>query len=422
MTEPAITPEPESPPTGSRPTNTPHPRDHRPASRASPNWALLGHVERALLVQIVQEMAGHPSHRGAAGDLRPRRERGRRGISAMGSRWSSRWRAHNNPSYIEPQPGRGNRRGRPSCATCSPWARAPSRHERAEFRRSGPPRNRGPGAWRGRGDRGLRQRLRRAHHGRRDALSPRLQWQLPRQRLRRRHRASRQDLLPRGPPAWGGLWSISGAKTGATAWAAPPWPPPNSTTRSSRSGPPCRVGDRFTEKRLMEACLELMETGAVISIQDMGAAGLTCSAVEMGDKGRLGHQAWTLDPVPWREAAMTAYEIGLPLRVARTDAHGPEPRERGCRRAIFEKWEPRFRHQSRKPSRGPLPHHPMATRPWPILCPPVRNSPPKAARITTAQDRDAPLRPRWKPVPEIDATTFAARADSPRPTTDSPRM
>ena len=52
--------------------------------------------------------------------------------------------------------------------------------------------------------------------------------------------------------------------------------------------PTVQVGDPFTEKRLMEACLELMQTGAVISIQDMGAAGLTCSAVEMGDKGELG--------------------------------------------------------------------------------------------------------------------------------------
>ncbi len=52
--------------------------------------------------------------------------------------------------------------------------------------------------------------------------------------------------------------------------------------------PTVQVGDPFTERRLMEACLELMATGAVISIQDMGAAGLTCSAVEMGDKGASG--------------------------------------------------------------------------------------------------------------------------------------
>ncbi|MEQ8366097.1 MAG: AIR synthase related protein, partial [Roseicyclus sp.] len=60
--------------------------------------------------------------------------------------------------------------------------------------------------------------------------------------------------------------------------------------------PTVQVGDPFTEKRLLEACLELMASGAVISIQDMGAAGLTCSAVEMGDKGGLGIKL-TLDHV-----------------------------------------------------------------------------------------------------------------------------
>src|SRR5690606_32454494 len=71
--------------------------------------------------------------------------------------------------------------------------------------------------------------------------------------------------------------------------------------------PTVQVGDPFTEKRLLEACLELMQTGAVIAIQDMGAAGLTCSAVEMGAKGDLGIML-DLDKVPVREEAMTPYE------------------------------------------------------------------------------------------------------------------
>ena len=74
--------------------------------------------------------------------------------------------------------------------------------------------------------------------------------------------------------------------------------------------PTVQVGDPFTEKRLMEACLELMQTGAVISIQDMGAAGLTCSAVEMGDKGNLG-VCLDLEKVPTREENMSAYEMML---------------------------------------------------------------------------------------------------------------
>ena len=101
--------------------------------------------------------------------------------------------------------------------------------------------------------------------------------------------------------------------------------------------PTVQVGDPFTEKRLMEACLELMQTGAVISIQDMGAAGLTCSAVEMGDKGGLGIRL-QLDAVPQREDGMTAYEMMLSesqermLMVLR-----PEKEEEA--RAVFEKWD-----------------------------------------------------------------------------------
>ncbi len=101
--------------------------------------------------------------------------------------------------------------------------------------------------------------------------------------------------------------------------------------------PTVQVGDPFTEKRLLEACLELMASGAVISIQDMGAAGLTCSAVEMGDKGGLGIRL-DLDRVPCREAAMTAYEMMLSesqermLMVLR-------PEKEAEARAIFEKWD-----------------------------------------------------------------------------------
>ena len=74
--------------------------------------------------------------------------------------------------------------------------------------------------------------------------------------------------------------------------------------------PTVQVGDPFAEKLLLEACLELMASGSVIAIQDMGAAGLTCSAVEMGAKGDLGIEL-DLDRVPCREEGMTAYEMML---------------------------------------------------------------------------------------------------------------
>jgi phosphoribosylformylglycinamidine synthase II len=101
--------------------------------------------------------------------------------------------------------------------------------------------------------------------------------------------------------------------------------------------PTVQVGDPFTEKRLLEACLELMQTGAVVAIQDMGAAGLTCSAVEMGAKGNLGI-ALDLDKVPVRETDMTPYEMMLSesqermLMVLR-------PAREAAARAVFQKWE-----------------------------------------------------------------------------------
>ncbi|WP_172295602.1 phosphoribosylformylglycinamidine synthase subunit PurL [Pseudoruegeria sp. HB172150] len=101
--------------------------------------------------------------------------------------------------------------------------------------------------------------------------------------------------------------------------------------------PTVQVGDPFTEKRLLEACLELMQTGAVISIQDMGAAGLTCSAVEMGDKGGLGVRL-DLDRVPVREEQMTAYEMMLSESQERM-LMVLKPEKEDEAKAIFDKWD-----------------------------------------------------------------------------------
>ncbi|MBS1301643.1 phosphoribosylformylglycinamidine synthase subunit PurL [Loktanella sp. SALINAS62] len=101
--------------------------------------------------------------------------------------------------------------------------------------------------------------------------------------------------------------------------------------------PTVQVGDPFTEKRLMEATLELMATGAVISIQDMGAAGLTCSAVEMGDKGGLGVRL-DLENVPQREDGMTAYEMMLSESQERM-LMVLKPELEAEARAVFVKWD-----------------------------------------------------------------------------------
>ncbi len=101
--------------------------------------------------------------------------------------------------------------------------------------------------------------------------------------------------------------------------------------------PTVQVGDPFTEKKLLEACLELMETDAIVAIQDMGAAGLTSSSVEMASKGGVGIEL-DLDRVPQRETGMTAYEMMLSesqermlmiVRPERTDVAA----------SIFAKWE-----------------------------------------------------------------------------------
>jgi phosphoribosylformylglycinamidine synthase len=101
--------------------------------------------------------------------------------------------------------------------------------------------------------------------------------------------------------------------------------------------PTVQVGDPFTEKRLLEACLELMASGAVISIQDMGAAGLTCSAVEMGDKGDLGIRL-DLDRVPCRETGMTAYEMMLSESQERM-LMVLKPEKEAEAKAIFDRWD-----------------------------------------------------------------------------------
>jgi phosphoribosylformylglycinamidine synthase II len=100
--------------------------------------------------------------------------------------------------------------------------------------------------------------------------------------------------------------------------------------------PTVQVGDPFAEKLLLEACLEIMQKGCVIAIQDMGAAGLTCSAVEMGAKGDLG-VTLDLDKVPCRETGMTAYEMMLSESQERMLMVLKPEREQEAE-AIFRKW------------------------------------------------------------------------------------
>jgi len=106
---------------------------------------------------------------------------------------------------------------------------------------------------------------------------------------------------------------------------------------SDEKRPTVQVGDPFTEKLLIEACLELMQTDCIVGIQDMGAAGLTSSAFEMASKGGMGVEL-NLDHVPQRETGMTAYEMMLSESQERM-LMVLKPGSEDQARAIFEKWE-----------------------------------------------------------------------------------
>ncbi len=101
--------------------------------------------------------------------------------------------------------------------------------------------------------------------------------------------------------------------------------------------PTVQVGDPFTEKLLMEACLELMKDKSIISIQDMGAAGLTSSSVEMASKGNLGIEL-NLEKVPQREEGMTPYELMLSESQERMLIILEDDKENSAKK-IFEKWD-----------------------------------------------------------------------------------
>jgi phosphoribosylformylglycinamidine synthase len=173
---------------------------------------------------------------------------------------------------------------------------------------------------------------------------------------------------------------------------------------SEQKRPNVQVGDPFREKLLLEACLEAMKTGAIVGIQDMGAAGLTCSTCEMGARGGVGLDV-ELDLVPQRETGMSAYEIMLSESQERMLLVAERGREDEVLR-VFAKWgldavivgtvepEPRLRirhhgvlvadipNQSLTDD-APLYHRPVGT--WKS---PVPVDPPAEVLVEFAKDRD----------------------------------
>jgi phosphoribosylformylglycinamidine synthase II len=168
--------------------------------------------------------------------------------------------------------------------------------------------------------------------------------------------------------------------------------------------PNVQVGDPFMEKLLLEACLEAMKTGAIVGIQDMGAAGLTCSTCEMGARGGVGLDV-ELDLVPQRETGMTAYEIMLSESQERMLLVAEEGRENEVL-TVFAKWgldaviigtvqpEPRLRIRHRSLLVADIPNQsltddaPLYHRPVGEWKTPAPLDPPRAALDQLSCDRD----------------------------------
>jgi phosphoribosylformylglycinamidine synthase subunit PurL len=127
-----------------------------------------------------------------------------------------------------------------------------------------------------------------------------------------------------------------GAKTGRDGIHGASMASAEFTEESKQKRPNVQVGDPFLEKLLLEACLEAMRTGAIVGIQDMGAAGLTCSTCEMGSRGGTGIEI-ELDRVPQRETGMSAYEIMLSESQERMLLVAEKGREEEVFR-VFRKW------------------------------------------------------------------------------------
>ena len=173
---------------------------------------------------------------------------------------------------------------------------------------------------------------------------------------------------------------------------------------SEQKRPNVQVGDPFMEKLLLEACLEAMKTGAIVGIQDMGAAGLTCSTCEMGARGGVGLDV-ELDNVPQRETAMSAYEIMLSESQERMLLVAEKGREHEVLR-VFSKWgldavivgtvepEPRLRIRHHGVLVADIPNQsltddaPLYRRPIGVWRPPVPSEPPESAAAELARDRN----------------------------------
>jgi phosphoribosylformylglycinamidine synthase subunit PurL len=149
--------------------------------------------------------------------------------------------------------------------------------------------------------------------------------------------AKREDIIKGAARGAGNPVYYVGARTGRDGIHGATMASAEFDESSAEKRPAVQVGDPFMEKLLMEACLEVMKTGALVGIQDMGAAGLTCSTSEMGSRGAHGMDVDVMH-VPQRETGMTPYEIMLSESQERMLMVVHKGREREVE-SIFEKWD-----------------------------------------------------------------------------------
>jgi phosphoribosylformylglycinamidine synthase subunit PurL len=149
--------------------------------------------------------------------------------------------------------------------------------------------------------------------------------------------ARKEDLVKGAAKGTGNPVYYVGAKTGRDGIHGATMASAEFDEKSAEKRPAVQVGDPFMEKLLMEACLEVMRTGAVVGIQDMGAAGFTCATSEMGSRGGVGMNV-DVTHVPQRETGMIPYEIMLSESQERMLLVVERGREREVEE-VFEKWD-----------------------------------------------------------------------------------
>jgi phosphoribosylformylglycinamidine synthase len=189
---------------------------------------------------------------------------------------------------------------------------------------------------RGRGHRALRQLLRRARRWAAETIFEPCYDGNPLVNVFALGVCRKEDVFYAKAAGVGNPVIYVGARTGRDGIHGASMASAEFTEESKQKRPNVQVGDPFMEKLLLEACIEAMKTGAIVGIQDMGAAGLTCSTCEMGSRGEVGIEI-ELDRVPQRETGMTPYEVMLSESQERMLLVADKGREDEVFR-VFKKW------------------------------------------------------------------------------------